>query len=472
MPGNLGGVDSNLDFSLFPYHLSGFRFVGMLPPSYLDSQRLQTASSTDLPPYVQDKTPGYSPSLAFHGVALLKKEFDTPWSSSSGPLRAVCLELNSNQLNIYDLKDKNLAGMVEALFQFQNYDNRTAKPASQRSPSDYLFDGDAYGDDAMDNGPTVFGKLKKKLSTHKAEKKLAQLQSYPQFSNNGVLLEPTDDCEAAARFFKANKGDILHSFTLLNLQLGEAPSTNSINYKEDLTSPTSSVALLKYRNTLRLRIEYCQLLLHFWSFHGMIHWYRNLCIGRDLSTSLDARSLTRLKSIPRDYSASNIALLSAAAREALSPFGSESKRQSSYSSSIRSSDSEEDSIMSRCSHDTACTSVADCMRSKVEVNGMKVTCFEDLYTPVEKQYISNCIPVLNSYDKWVGSKVTVLNFEHMLPKNDANNVNENGRVFILPMSFCLSVKAYQKQFPGLSKSKKECKDYYVDDKGLVSIDCA
>ncbi|PVH15477.1 uncharacterized protein CXQ87_003319 [Candidozyma duobushaemuli] len=428
----------------------------MLPPSYSESQRPQAVSSTDLPPYVQDKTPGYSPSLAFHGVALLKKEFDTPWSSSSGPLRAVCLELNSNQLNIYDLKDKNLAGIVEALFQFQNHDNRTAKPASQRSSSDYLFDGDAYGDDAMDNGPTVFGKLKKKLSTHKAEKKLAQLPSYP----------------TAARFFKTNKGDILHSFTLSNLQLGEAPSTNSINYKEDSTSPTSSVALLKYRNTLRLRIEYCQLLLHFWSFHGMIHWYRNLCIGRDLSTSLDARSLTRLKSIPRDYSASNIALLSAAAREALSPFESESKRSGSYSSSIRSTDSEEDSIMSRCSHDTACTTVADCIRSKVEINGMKVICFEDLYTPVEKQYISNCIPVLNSYDKWVGSRVTVSNFEHMLPKNDANNVNENGRVFISPMSFCSSVKAYQKQFPGLSKSRKKCKDYYVDDKGLVSIDCA
>lgn len=443
----------------------------MLPPTYSESQRLNTVTSTDLPPYIQDKTPGYSPSLSFHGVALLKKEFDTPWSSASGPLRAVYLELNSNQLNIYDLKDKASAGLVEVLFQAQNHDNRPARAASARSSSDYLFDGDAYGDDAFDNGPNVFGKLKKKFSNHKAEKKLALLLEHPQFMNNGMLLEPTDSNSAAARFVKSHRGEILHSFSLLNLQLGEAPSTNSINYKEDLVSPTSSVALLKYRNTLRLRIEYSQLLLHFWSFHGMVHWFRNLCIGRDLATPLDTRSLTRLKSIPRDYSASNIALLSAAAREALSPYGADSKRRHS-SSSLQSSDSESDSIMSRCSRDTSCTNVSNCTKNLVDVNGIKLTCYEDVLTPVEKQYISSCIPVLNSYDKWVGSRVTVLNYERMLPKNDAHNVNENGRVYILPMSFCLSVKSYQKQILEVSSTKKECMDFYVDERGLVSIEQA
>ncbi|KAF3988337.1 hypothetical protein FT663_02371 [Candidozyma haemuli var. vulneris] len=449
----------------------------MDPPPYSESYQPKPVNKAGpiLPPYQQDQIPGYSSSLGFSGVALLKKEFDTPWSSSSASLKAVCLELNSNQLNIYDFKDKALAGMVEVLFQYQNHDDKPAKAATAPAAAldNYLFDGDAYGEESFDNGPTVFGKLKKKYSSHKAEKKLAQLSEFSQFGKNGVLLEPTDDSQAAAKFSKKHRGKILHSFTLSNLQLGEAPSTNSVNYKEDLTSPTSSAALLKYRNTLRLRIEYSQILLHFWSFYGMVHWYRNLCIGRDLSSSLDTRILSRLKSIPRDYSPTNITLLGAAAREAFRPLSMESKRNSqlTYASSLQSTDSDGDSLMSRCSNDTTCTSLEGYERSFVEVSGSKITCFEEMYTPVEKQYISNCIPVLNSYDKWAGSKMTVSNYEKMLPKNDSKNVNEKGRVYISPMSFCSSVKSYQKQFPNLSITKKECKEYYVDDNGLVSIDC-
>lgn len=68
--------------------------------------------------------------------------------------------------------------------------------------------------------------------------------------------------------------------------------------------------------------------------------------------------------------------------------------------------------------------------------------------------------------------MTVLNYERMLPKNDALNVNENGRVFILPMTFSSVVKTYQKQFKSLLETlTRACKEYYVDDKGLVSIDC-
>uniref|UniRef100_A0A0L0NYW7 Uncharacterized protein n=1 Tax=Candidozyma auris TaxID=498019 RepID=A0A0L0NYW7_CANAR len=438
----------------------------MILPSY-------TEAELPLPPYEADKIPNYTPSLVFSGVALLKKEFDTPWLGSVGLMKAVFLELNSNQLNIYELKDKAVASMVEVLFHHQNHDNRSPRlnSISSSNSDDYVFDGDAYGEDSVEHGPNVFGKLRKKFVSHKAEKKLAQLPAFSQFANNGMLLEPTSDVATATAFARYHRGKMLHSFTLLNLQVGEAPSTNSVSYKEDQTSPTSAVALLKYRNTLRLRIEYCQILLHFWSFYSMVHWYRNLCIGRDLASSLDTRNVTRLKSIPRDYSASNIALLSAAAREALGRFQGDSKRSLLYSesSTSSSSDSDSDSVMSRCTNETACTNYND---YSVEIYGTKIACLEEYFSPVEKQYITNCIPVLNLYDKWVGLRVTVLNYERMLPKNDALNVNENGRVFILPMTFSSVVKTYQKQFKSLLETlTRACKEYYVDDKGLVSIDC-
>lgn len=448
-----------------------------LPP-YSESLGLSQHSKAtpDLPPY--DQIPSYTPSLAYYGVALLKKEFDTPWTCSNSSTKAVFLELNSNQLNIYSLRDKALAGVVESLIQHQNTDNSQKKSnnASRLSSDNYNLDGDAYGEDCADSGPNVFGKLRQRYLTHKAGKKLAHLLDFPAFAQNGMLLEPTSDGKTAAEFVAAHRGSMLHSFTLLNLQIGAAPSTNSVNYKEDLVSSTSHAALLKQRNCLRLRIEYTQLLLEFWSFYSMIHWYRNLCIGRDLSSSLDTRNVSKLKSIPRDYSASNVALLSAVAREALRGVCHKSYlTKSGETGSLRLySDSDSDSVMSRCTHVTSCSSVGgEVWNSSIDVCGQKLVCYEDVYTPLEKQYISNCIPALNSYDKWVGAKVTVLNYEQMLPKNDGNNVNENGRVYILPMSFCSSVKNYQKRFSSFPDNvKKECKDFYVDEKGLVSIDCA
>lgn len=423
----------------------------------------------DLPPY--DEIPGYSASLSFYGLALLKHEFDTPWQSSHGPLKPVVLELNSNQLNIYEFADKAISPLVEALFMHQNYDDAVHEQVA----SDYLFDGDAYGDSG-DTGPTVFSKLKRKMATRKTDRRLAQLVNHPELAENGLLLEPTGDIAAYNSFSKSYRGRLMHSFTLQNLQVGEAPSVNLAHYKEE---QVSNMALLAYRNALRLRVEHRQILLHLWSFHGMVHWFRNLCIGRDLGSLLDNRVVSKLKSIPRNFSASNNALLAAAALEALSfPQGQKitlnpdlcacGRRygdQDSIASSVSTRNSLSSGPQSTCT--STCTSV-DTWNLGVEIAGVRITCHEDHFTPVEKQYISSCIPTLNSYDKWVGAQLTLSNYTYLLPKNDAHNVNENGRVFISQSTFGTMVKNYSKRSHALEASNK-CMEFHVEEKGLVSV---
>lgn len=429
----------------------------------------------DPPPYMDD-LPCYSPSLSYFGVALIKPEFDTPWASASGPLRPVVLELNSSQLNIYEFADKSLCPLIEALFLHQNY--RDAMPKAPALENEYLFDGDAYGDGMGESGPSVLSKLKKAFVSRKTDKRLAQVASHTEFAENGMLLEPTSDIKTYEAFARKYRGRILHSLTLQNLQVGEAPSLNLRNYKEE--SVVHSLALVRYRNTLRLRIEHRQILLHLWSFHGMVHWFRNLCIGRDLGSLLDNRVVSRLKSIPRNFSSANNALLEAAALEAAQTYPHSGKINMEFdqativssnlsSSSLASASTGVGTSMSLASRWTSlCTSIDD-SRQRTEIFGASIVSFEEYYNPMEKHYISSCIPTLNSYDKWEGSKMTLSNYTHLLPNNDANNVNEKGRTYISQVTLASLVKIFHKKFATLPHSN-QCKDFWVGDTGLVSLE--
>lgn len=431
-----------------------------------------------VPPYEEGALPTYTPLLAllpqytlllqFYGVALLKNEFSTPWSAATGTTKPVLLELNLNQLRIYELSgDKLVLALVEALFMHQNYDDGEAAPVA-RADDEYLFDRDAYGDDAPSQGPNVLTKLKRHLVSKKTEKRLALLAAHPEFADNGMLFEPTGSLREYEQFARSHRGRIMHLYTLQNLDVGEAPCVGVARYKEDAVLNRS--ALVRYRNTLRLRIEYRQLLLHFWLFHGMVHWYRNLCIGRDLALLLDLRNITRLKLLPRSYSAVNNALLDAMAREShRNTFDAEIKGHRPLVSLI--SELLAESVDGRLLLVLRCSSVSSTYSpDTVCINGVTIACRENHYTPVEKAYISNCIPNLNLFDKWVGLRITLSNFSHMLPKDDARNINKGDKIYISYTTFENLVRTYQKLFSTLYPLlKHHCKEYYVDDTGLVSL---
>ncbi|KAM9933161.1 hypothetical protein OXX80_007214 [Metschnikowia pulcherrima] len=421
-----------------------------------------------LPPY-KDESPEYTSSLQFYGLALHKVEFDTPWSDRSSSLKPVVVELNSNQLNLYEFcADKTVINAVKQLFKHQNYDDGSSHEQAADNSDDYLFDGDAYGDASPNPHKPMFSKLRNRIDKKKSQKFLHALP--PDVCNNNLLFEPVSDPQNYTTFAATYRGKLLHSYTLSNLSVGEAPSSMSANYKEDKSH--NKFALVKYRNALRLRVEYTQMLLHFWSFHGMVHWYRNLCVGRDLAASIDERKVSQIKSIPRNFSLANNALLEASAREALT-FNPETRKMAHRDSFSSVEDCS--SCFSECSLGSTGTRASSietcpdfCKKAAVDIFGSKIACLENMYTPIEKQYISNCIPVLNSFDKWIGAKVTISNYESFMPKNDKSNVNEENRVFISQYTFNTSVRNYNKHAP--SAGVRKCKDFYVDSAGLVSLD--
>lgn len=430
-----------------------------------------------LPPY-KDDTPAYSPSLQFYGLALLKVEFDTPWSDRNSSLKPVVVEINSNQLNLYEFSgDKTTVNAVKALFKYQNYDDGADREVAVADNSDdYFFDCDAYGDHPQSESHSkMFSKFKSHLDKKKTNRFLST-HLPPDVSHNKLLLEPTSDPVTYHDFALSYRGKLLHSYTLLNLDVGEAPSTAMANYKED--KQTHAFALVNYRNTLRLRVEYMQMLLHFWSFHGMVHWFRNMTVGRDLASSLDQRKLSTLKSIPRNFSIANNNLLEASAREALT-FNPETRKMV-HRESVSSAD-DCASCFSHCtmnSTETSASSIAascaeacskeSCRKSHINVYGSRIICLENIYTPIEKQYISNCIPILNSFDKWLGAKLTISNYEKFLPKNNKSNVNENGKVFICLYTFNHLVRNYNKHSP--LSTVGNCMDFYVESGGLIGIE--
>ncbi|OBA20969.1 hypothetical protein METBIDRAFT_42425 [Metschnikowia bicuspidata var. bicuspidata NRRL YB-4993] len=426
-----------------------------------------------LPPY-KDDIPAYTPSLQFYGIALLKMEFDTPWSDRSTLLKPVVVELNSNQLNMYEFAaDKTTVGVVGSLFKHQNYADASQEPPAADYTELYFFDCDAYGDSSAPEAPKpMFSKLRNCLDKKKTQRVLSASLS-PGMCLNKLLLEPTSDRAVYDQFAAIYRGKLIHSYTLAHLNVGEAPCLTLARYKEEKRHSANAMTLVNYRNTLRLRIEYTQLLLHFWSFHGMVHWFRNMSVGRDLASSIDDRKLTVLKSVPRNFSVANNALLEASAREALTfnpdtckmvhrdSISSAEDRASCFSEyTMGSGESGASSVASACSE--------SCKNLTVDIYGAKLTCFENMYTPIEKQYISKCIPVLNSFDKWMGAKITISNYEHFVPRLTRDNCNENENVFISHYKFSDLVKTYNRN-PAATSGPRRCRDFYVDSAGLVSI---
>lgn len=410
-------------------------------------------SAGEAPPY-DNTAPTYHASLEFFGLALFRVEFDTPWSYRAGLLQPVVVELNSSQLRIHALAaDKCVAATVKALFRHQNHDYDES--ADAHAP-DYFLDGDAYGE-CGDDSAGVLLRFRRRMGDRQVQRRLAG-KLPPEYLHNGLLFEPTAARTRYAAFAARYRGKLLHSFTLQNLAVGEAPSARLRNYKED--KQRSRYADLHYRNALRLRVEHVQALLHFWSFHGMVHWFRNLRIGSDLALALELRKLAVLKSIPRNFSASNNALLQAAAEEALLALEEKHPCPDSDTALSQCPSLCSLSSFSSCASDSSAEPCGSCT---AEIFGNRLVCLEDAYSPMEKQYISNCIPVLNSYDKWAGSMITLSDSLYYTSHCHPGNV-------IIPLdAFNAMVKNKRKH---AQLDFHECREFYIDDVGLVSTNAA
>ncbi|KAI5962184.1 uncharacterized protein KGF55_003260 [Candida pseudojiufengensis] len=493
-------------------------------------------SSTILPPEYSKSSeilPNYNSSLNYYGLAILKIEFNTPYhyNNSNRSWKPVLLHMNSTQLNIYNLKcDKKLKDLIINLyFELNNLNQLTIDVNNEfkikngidfnsfsnlnNNDLDDIFAGDAYGGnninllDSNNNGffsssssssllnQTNFDKFKTKIKNNKNKKILSNISQYYDILKDNRLLFEASDNETST--FKNLKGTLLNSYSLNNLQIGEAPSLNqliSAMYKEDtnLSSSIQTSSLVKYKNCLRLRIEYKQILLQFWSFNSMINWFRNLSIGKDLSLPLEFRTITKLKSIPSRYSNRNNALLAATAaaanhgRYSISSSSDEVHEERSHFLSFKDSVNsdifssttsiEEDSIFEnrRESINSATSSttsssleISKSIPQHITINNYDFITQDFKYSTIEKQYISNCIPDLNSFDKWNGKLCTISNVEFFI--KDDKNLNEKD-LFVSYAFLNDLVLSFDKKFQNQSiKKPSSTKTFLIHQSGLVGV---
>lgn len=397
------------------------------------------------PPAYEDK-PSYSPSLEFYGLALYKIERATPWSSDHSSLQPVVLELNSNQLRIYKLKaDNSMYATIRALYKFQNRcDGKNCGEEWDSNESDC-----DKSSENTDNG--FLHKMKKNVSKAR-EMSIIKSGLLSELSLNKFLMEPTDSYEQYATFAAKFRGPIIRSFTLLNLAVGRAPFTTLL--RKDRMLDVKKMCLLDERNVLRLRIEHMQILLHIWSFHGMVQWFRNLVIGRDLSLLIDSRKVLNLRS------------LSSLARyeiETTVPIDDQKRASTSRLGSISSDSISDLSLFSSSSSNTSDTKVSEA--NTVDILGQKVQSLENFYIKPEKKYIAHCIPKLKPYDKWLGHKMALSNLDLLLPAIDRVNLKDDGEMFMLARDFNKVAKSLVTLVPD---EHRPCREFHVLHLGLYN----
>lgn len=437
----------------------------------------------------QEELPNYQPSLQYYGLCLTKTEFLTPYHAN--PRRSwkpVILELNSTQLNFYDLNcSSHLKNLIISLYGEQNqlddlainlnndYQQRKSASDIVIEQLDDLFAGDAYGglnlgeisEELAHFKTSASDKVMKKWGNYKTNKSFKHLSSYyKEMKNNLMLMEPTSNYEEYrySQLYKY-RSDLINSYTLDNLKVGEAPSLNqliSALYKEDTKSTNQPISTLtKYKNCLRLRIECKQMLLQFWSFHSLINWFRNLSIGKDLCKPVDQRLITKLKSIPnRSNLRNNALLIASAAAAAISP-NTHSTRTSISTNVSTSSKNSSELIFSNTPRRESLASI-DSYLEEVNIQGYNFVSNDNLYTPIEKQFISNCIPDLNSFDKWSGADITLSNYQHYLKKDNLKDIFINyTQLYDLVIEFD---KKFIKQ-----KINGDSRSFLIHENGLVSV---
>lgn len=423
----------------------------------------ESSRSATLPPSYskpRDVLPSYVPSLQLHGLALLKTEFVSPYTASKDRAwKPVVLELNLTQLNMYEVDmERKCLDVILALY---NDVNMVLTTTTGVDDLDSDEDGEVGVADLNSSqqyaySQTRVGKLKHKHKQSKLARKLHALpRYYNELKDNNMLFEP----EYTA--LHPHRGRLLHSYTLSNMQAGLAPSVGS--------DDEQVLAHIRYKNTLRVRVEFQQILLQMWSFHGMVEWCRALHIGKDLSEPLDLRRETRTKTIP---GRNNIDILLASEAEQPprdykegpinEPMGCcQRVRAASHGSisSVESSDllfSRRASVSTTDSSQHCRDSVVGCVRTADTVSKHRFYRLEDWTPEAEKQFIASCVPKLQSFEKWVGREATISGYSSFLGKKQHANDPE----------LLIESNVLEKMPRG---GRGECRRFLVHEKGFVSV---
>lgn len=477
----------------------------------------ENKSIPGLPGYAasDERLPRYRPSLEYFGLSLIKTEFSSPYHYNNGnrSWRPVVLEINSTQLNIYELKvDKKVQELILALYNDANQLNDVMQIIQNKKISAYDVDklddiwNDAYEGELHDLKQSTSSRWKNLWHKTKYDKVLTKSisQYYDLIRDNRILFEPTQSKDEYHMFRAKFQGNRIASYTLSDISVGEAPSLNhmlSSIYKEDKShiNKHNISTLVKYKNTLRIRIELKQMLFQFWSFYGMVHWFRNLTVGKDLSSPLESRLLTKLKSIPSRNSRNNNLLAATEAAATLGmasdddvditcindPFSSDPPKQmiqnmcccntlgNASTQSMCSNDSESlfsnerrESVVSTAT-DISSRGISSCKYNK-QVNKYNLLSYDMVFaTTVEKQYISNCIPDLNSFDKWCDSDVTVSNYSRFLTSEQLSASAAD--CFISSSTLDKASWGISKMLKKQHSQSNSCKKFVIHLKGLVSV---
>ncbi|CAH2354093.1 hypothetical protein CLIB1423_14S01882 [[Candida] railenensis] len=474
------------------------------------------------PPYHNDKLPEYSStpptyksSLSYYGLSLVKTEFNSPYHYNHGKRswKPVLLELNSTQLIIYDVKfDRKLLNLVLALYHSENYLEEVmemilTKKSEHLDFVEDLFSGDAYSAGSSASGTGLNGSINNKSAairnkfqrskfSHSLTKDLNDY--YDIIRDNQLLFEPTTSEVEYAKFSSRYRGEKLHTYTIQNSRFGRAPTLKEY-FKNGKCNPENLATLVKYKNSLRVRIELKQMLFQFWSFYGFTEWYRQFGISKDLSTSIDDRELTKLRTIPARYTRwlhewvqiseelglefdtlegmSNFATNASSPAANGSNFSDEKDSLSLYSS--RSSVFDRERSMSISSTDTIATSTSTGSNSGAlfkKYDKFKIYSLDNYYTPLEQHYITNCVSKLNTFDKWTGVGVTISNFHQYLNAAQLKRLHmaPEGRsidLFIDPSKLENSSlwKLGRKKNVDKVVEKGECRQFIILQHGLVSV---
>lgn len=478
-------------------------------PGYYEQE-----NSEELPIYMapDEPLPQYEPSLEYFGLSLIKTEFSSPYHYNNGnrSWKPVLLEINSTQLNIFDLKvEKKVLELIVALYNDANQLNDVMQMVQKEKMNNDSNDdvdemwNDAYEGEVDDLKQSTSSKWKSLWHKSKYNKVLNKSisQYYDFIKENRMLFEPTKSATEYSIFKTKFQGNQIASYTLNNMYVGEAPSLNhlmSSMYKEDKShiNKHNISTLVKYKNTLRVRIELKQILLQFWSFYGMVHWFRALSIAKDLSSPLEDRCVTKLKSIPSRNSRNNnlLAATEAAAMLGMSsedhdlsyfndPFNSHSPKHIILENNDRDNHADV-SIMSlgsntpysvfsderRESVGSTSTDISTIPNSRYNKNVNKFTLvsYDKVFaTTVEKQYISSCIPDLNSFDKWCGLDVTVSNYKQLLSPDQKDASSKD--IFISSSALDNASWSISKVLKKQSQLSKCSKNFVIEQKGLVSL---
>lgn len=437
----------------------------------------------------EELLPTYEPTHSFFGVTLLKTEFITPYQNNIGDRgwKPVILELNLTQLNMYELAvDKKCTELILSLYNESNsLEELLESVLSQFKPKIRDEDDvDAYSVPDMDAHQqyqikhSYLDRIKNKKKHSKQTKSLSNIDKYYDIlKDNQMLFEPCSSQEKWGQFKEKYRGRLIRSYTLANLRAGEAPNLRHLIsqlFQDTDGTEIPPSTLIKYKNTLRVRLEYRQVLLQFWSFTAMTNWYRALEIGHDLSMPLEERTSGKLKTIPRRNTSRNNELLTAMAthveeyeressveKESIDEFCVEGLAGDSPSSGSASPSLDILETMSDRSRQSSTSMISDGLakipssKTTTEIKKKDFISFENWNTPLQKQYISNCIPKLNSFDRWHGKTVTLSNFSHFA---GLQNIQQD--VYINPHELA-TADAKTIDFA--------CRSFYIHSSGLVSI---